>query len=67
MRPALRQVRLCVVRTVMLGLAVALACSKPAPAPAAEIIDLSTSVEKLRADFDAHADEPRFVTLVAPT
>ncbi len=44
----------------------ATSCGKKST-PEATIIDLSTSTAPLRNDFDAHADEPRFVTLIAPT
>lgn len=44
------------------------ACSgKQADHPPAQIIDLTTSTAELIKDFDAHADEPRFVTIVAPS
>lgn len=48
---------------VLLGLA---ACGK-APGKAAQIIDLSTSVEDLRTRFDADQGEIRFVMLLSPT
>jgi len=43
------------------------ACGSKAAAPEARIIDLSTSTAELQQDFDAHAGEARFVTLIAPT
>ena len=43
------------------------ACSAKETYPEARIIDLSSSVAELRADFDAHKGEPRFVTLISPT
>jgi hypothetical protein len=54
----------------MLALLIALAAcggSKDQSYPEAKIIDLSTSTAELQRDFDAHASEPRFVTIVAPT
>ncbi len=46
----------------------------PAPAetalsarPVAELTDLSASLDAIRADFNAHKDEARFLTLLAPT
>jgi hypothetical protein len=56
--------------TRMLALLIALAAcggSKDQSYPEAKIIDLSTSTAELQRDFDAHASEPRFVTIVAPT
>jgi hypothetical protein len=45
------------------------ACREPErfAASPAEIVDLSASFEELRADFDAHRGEPRFLTLLAPS
>lgn len=43
------------------------ACGRAPSGTPAEIVELSTSVEALRRDFDAHAGEPRFVTMLAPT
>lgn len=63
-------------RQIILALAVAglaaiagTACKPPAepPGPPAEIVDASLSFEELRADFDAHRGEPRFLTLLAPS
>jgi len=54
------------VNRTLIVLAVA-ACSAKETYPPAQIIDLSSSVAELRADFDAHKAEPRFVTLVSPT
>jgi len=53
-------------RTVVL-LALAAACSKSASEQPAQIIDLSTSLAELQRDFDAHAGEIRFVTLLSPS
>jgi hypothetical protein len=53
-------------RTVVL-LALVAACSKSASEQPAQIVDLSTSLGDLRRDFDAHAGEARFVTLLSPT
>jgi uncharacterized protein YccT (UPF0319 family) len=33
----------------------------------AQVVDLSTSIDELRRDFDSHRGEMRFVTLLAPT
>lgn len=49
------------------GLAGLAACRRAPSGTPAEIVDLSTSLAALRRDFDAHAGEPRFVTLLAPT
>ena len=56
-------------KTLALLIALAACGSKDAAAtyPEAKIIDLSTSTTELQRDFDAHADEPRFVTIVAPS
>lgn len=42
------------------------AATVPAPRPPA-IVDLSSSLEAIRADFNAHRGENRFLTLLAPT
>jgi predicted component of type VI protein secretion system len=54
---------------VRLAVALVLAAcsSKQADHPPAQIIDLTTSTAELLKDFDAHAAEPRFVTIVAPS
>jgi hypothetical protein len=45
------------------SLVVALAaCSHPP-----KLVDLSASLEPIRAEFDAHAGEARFLTLLSPT
>jgi hypothetical protein len=68
-------------RTLLLvALAVALApgcrdraepapAGQPAPQPAgrAGLTDLTASLESIRADFNAHRGETRFLTLLAPT
>jgi hypothetical protein len=54
-------------RTLALLIALAACGSKDASYPEAKIIDLSTSTLELQRDFDAHAGEARFVTIVAPT
>lgn len=42
--------------------------SDPRPVPArARLTDLSGSLDALRADFNAHKGERRFLTLLAPT
>ena len=44
------------------------ACSsgdKPQPAPA--LVDLSASLDAFRTEFDAHAQEAHFLTLLSPT
>lgn len=57
----------CVTRTLALLIALAACGSKETSYPEAKIIDLSTSTLELQRDFDAHAGEARFVTIVAPT
>jgi hypothetical protein len=52
---------------MVVALALAAACSKSPSEQPARIIDLSTSLEELRRDFDAHSGEARFVTLLSPT
>ena len=51
---------------VLLALAVA-ACKAPSPHHEAKLVDLTSSVGALRSEFDAHAQEARFLTLLAPT
>jgi hypothetical protein len=53
-------------RTVVV-LATLAACGKAPSGQPAQIVDLSTSLAELRQDFDAHAGEPRFLTLLAPS
>jgi hypothetical protein len=54
--------------TINLFVTAAVACKTPAPAPApAQLVDLTGSVDALRTEFDAHAQEARFLTLLAPT
>lgn len=53
-------------RALIIVALIACRAGEPAGKPA-EIIDLSTSFEELRRDFEAHRDEPRFLTLLAPT
>ncbi len=44
------------------------ACGRKEPEfQVAQIVDLTTSTTELLRDFDAHASEPRFVTIVAPS
>ena len=43
------------------------ACGKAPSGQPAQIVDLSTSLAELKRDFDAHAGEPRFLTLLAPS
>jgi hypothetical protein len=47
-------------------LALLAGCSKPAGS-VAQVVDLSTSIDELRRDFDSHRGEMRFVTLLSPT
>lgn len=57
----------CVPRTLVLA-ALVLGCGSKAPDhPVAQIVDLTTSTQELLRDFDAHASEPRFVTILAPS
>ena len=57
---------------LVLGAAIALSlagCDKK-PAPAREtprLGDLSTSLDAVRAEFNAHKGEARFLTLLSPT
>ena len=39
----------------------------PAPPPPDQLKDLSPSLEALRSEFNAHAQEARFITLLSPT
>jgi hypothetical protein len=55
-----------VTRTLVVLVALA-ACGGTPTAPPAQIVDLSTSAAELRADFNAHSGEARFVTLLSPT
>jgi hypothetical protein len=51
---------------VVAGLAAA--CDRPAPPTAAPaLVDLDASLEPVRADFNAHRGQARFLTLLAPT
>jgi hypothetical protein len=53
----------------MSAFALAVACnsdSKAKPEPAA-LEDLGSSLDSVRAEFNAHASEPRFVTLLSAT
>jgi hypothetical protein len=38
-----------------------------ARAPSTPVIDVGASLDAVRADFDAHAGEARFVALLSPT
>ena len=40
------------------------ACGKPSPP---ELVDLSRSTAAFASEFDAHAQEARFLTLLSPT
>jgi hypothetical protein len=57
-------------KTTILALAVAAAgcnsSSTAAPASAA-LTDLSTSLDAVRAEFNAHKQEARFLTLLSPS
>lgn len=55
-----------VTRTLVV-LAIVAACGSTPSGSPAQIVDISTSVADLRADFDAHRGEARFVTLLSPT
>ena len=39
----------------------------PAPVPMASLIDLSSSLDALKTDFNAQRGEVRFLTLLSPT
>lgn len=43
------------------------ACSSSRHDAAATLPDLSTSLDAVRAEFNAHKQEARFLTLLAPT
>ncbi len=49
---------------IILGL---IGCKSVPAASEAEIVDLSTSIDALRADFNAHQGEARFLTLLSPS
>jgi hypothetical protein len=50
-----------------LVLALATACSGGSTAKPAVLVDLSASLDAVRADFNAHAAEPRFIALLSAT
>jgi hypothetical protein len=60
-------------KTLLLSLVLALAAaacnssSSGSPEPKLPLTDLSNSLDAVRAEFNAHEHEPRFLTLVAPT
>ncbi len=59
-------------RTALWAVLVLASCSSgkaPAPPPPApdRLADLSPSLEALRSEFNAHAQEARFLTLLSPT
>lgn len=58
-------------RTVALVVAAAIttvgACSSSHHDDAAKLPDLSTSLDAVRTEFNAHKHEARFLTLLAPT
>jgi hypothetical protein len=56
-----------VTRTLALAAVALLGCGSKPDHPPAQIIDLTTSTQELLRDFDAHANEPRFVTILAPS
>lgn len=41
--------------------------ARPARTEAPELIDLSSSLEAIRLEFNAHENDKRFLTLLAPT
>lgn len=41
--------------------------ARPARTEAPELVDLSSSLEAIRLEFNAHKNEKRFLTLLAPT
>jgi hypothetical protein len=55
-----------VTRTLAI-LALITACGGSVDHPPAQIVDLSTSTAELVRDFDAHASEARFVTVLSPS
>jgi hypothetical protein len=48
-----------------LAIAVVAACNADSSKPA--LVDLSTSLDAARTEFNAHAHEARFLTLLSPT
>jgi hypothetical protein len=60
------------VKSLALAIALALLGCQERTAPvdgarSAGLVDLGTSLEAIRADFEAHRGEKRFLTLLAPT
>ena len=45
----------------------AAACDRQAPPAPPALVDLDASLDPVRADFNAHRGQPRFLTLLAPT
>jgi hypothetical protein len=43
------------------------ACSRAPHGEPVKIVDLSPSLDAIRTEFDAHAGEARFLTLLSPT
>ena len=54
-------------KAVLLALALVACKSEPTAKPATALVDLTSSLDAIRADFNAHASEPRFVTLLSAT
>jgi hypothetical protein len=50
---------------VLAGLAAA--CDRQAPPAPPALVDLDTALDPVRASFNAHRGQPRFLTLLAPT
>jgi hypothetical protein len=56
------------IRTAIALAVIAAACHSDANAVSQPVLsDLSTSLDAVRAEFNAHASEPRFVTLLSAT
>lgn len=58
---------LAAVGLVLVALASGCRDREPGRAPAAALTDLDASLEPLRASFNAHRRQVRFLTLLAPT
>ena len=54
-------------RTLLVLALAACSSNSAATYPEAQIVDLSTSTTELQREFDAHAGEPRFIAIVAPS
>jgi len=52
---------------VVVGIVASCHKAEPRLAPEAPIVDLSTSLEAFRSEFNAHRGEARFLTLLSPS